>query len=407
MGIRSKPDMPMAQDDSLPTRRLDPCFRPDDGTVRDMDDVEWEHPNDYFPDDEDSPHTNSDYCWKSKESVELWDEENHGRSDEESEPYGEVYDSEILQRFPLSHRAASVASTDTALLPRSHSSSSIPTSHVPLPSLSRSLSSFYEGVGVGGRRPKRINLTLPAQTVHSSEDGRLDPLAVARLPPPWSTLDAYPPLAILDGGSFSEHKITNALQRRPVFGWTDAALSDPAKLDRARLNKQGSGAFANMVDKLATKRLKVVSQFALAKVQAQVPAKARNPFAKSAKSVFAESNPTISGTVKRQLFKHESVTEAEPEVLPHSRSTVPSSKKRRLDGTDAETSSKPLKPITTLKPPILPKEFLPLPPKQPNPASKPAASFKQARLSFTRPEQCEKPRLVPQKRGTEMGASRR
>ncbi|KAF8844974.1 hypothetical protein BDN67DRAFT_921164 [Paxillus ammoniavirescens] len=404
-----QPDMPMAQDDSLPTRRLSLRSRPDDGTVKDMDDVEWEHPNDYYPDEEDSPQTNSDYCWESEECFEVWDEESSGRSDEEFYPYGEVYDSEILRGFPSSHRAASVASTDTALLPRSHSSSSIPTSHVPLPSLSRCLSSFYEGVGVGSRRPKRSNLTLPAQTVHSSEDGRLDPLAVARLPPPWSTLDAYTPLAIPDGFrstptqhgvSFSEHKMTNARQRRPVFGWTDAALSDPAKLDRARLNKQGSGAFANMVDKLATKRLKVVSQFALAKVQAQVPAKARNPFAKSAKSVFAESNPTISGAVKRPLFKHESLTEAEPEVPPHSRNTVPSNKKRRLEGTDAETSSKPLKPITTLKPPILPKEFLPLPPKQPSPASKPATSLKQARLSFTRPEQSEKPRLVPQKRGT-------
>ncbi|KIL00410.1 hypothetical protein PAXRUDRAFT_129885 [Paxillus rubicundulus Ve08.2h10] len=223
-------------------------------------------------------------------------------------------------------------------------------------------------------------------TVHSSEDGRLDPLAIARLPPPWSTLDAYTPLPIPDG-------------------FRNAALSDPAKLNRARLNKQGSGAFSNMVDKLATKRLKVVSEFALAKVQVQVPVKARNPFAKSVKSAFAESNLTMSGAVKRPLSKHESLTEAGPDVLPHSRNSFPSRKKGRLDGTGAETSSKSLKPITTLKPPMLPKEFLPLAPKKPNPASKPEDSLKQARLSFTRPEQFEKPGLVSQKRETETGES--
>ncbi|KAF9227937.1 hypothetical protein BS17DRAFT_813810 [Gyrodon lividus] len=396
-GMHWKPDVQETWDDSTPVRRLSRRFRPEDGTTYGMGGIEWKQPNNGHTGEGAFFHHDSDHYWTSEKGSEAWDEERDGGSDEEADPYGVVYDSEILHGFPSSHRATSIALTETVPLSMPHLSRSTPMSHIPLHSLSRQ-TSFYHNADVRSRRSKCNILPLLAQTVQSSEDGQLDPLAVARLPPPWSTLDTYTPpsptiydsrnLSIHHSVSPSEHRCKKSRQREPVFGWTDTTLNDPARLDRACLNKRGSGAFADTVNKLAGKQLEVASEFALANAQARMPAKLklRNPFAKNAKSVFADSNLTICGPVEPPFLGHQSPTKAEPKVLRQARGSFLSTTTGRVDEMDAETSSKPLKPITALKPPVLPKEFLPLPPKQPMPASKLQANLKQARLSFTRPE---------------------
>jgi hypothetical protein len=240
-------------------------------------------------------------------------------------------------------------------------SASSPIDH---PSLVSNVSSFYENAPDSHSR-KSI-LPLSAQAVQSSEGGKLDPLAIARSPPPWKVLDTHNPAP--------SNPNTSDNSRQPIACWAGQALNNPLKVDRARLHKRGSDAVADMVHQFSSKRLKVESEFALQKTRAKVSVKSRNPFVRSARSVFAESSARPRSPV------HESSKEAKPDVQLRACHSLPS-KTERQQATNVERTLKPLRPITTLKPPILPKELLPSLPRH---ASKPKPDLKQTRLEFCR-----------------------
>lgn len=228
-----------------------------------------------------------------------------------------------------------------------------------IPSLVSNASSFYENAPAWN---KSI-LPLSAQAVQSSKGGTLDPLAIARSPPPWKVLDTHKSIP-----STSD----NSRRTQPIPRWAGQALNNPLKVDRVRLHKRGSDAVADMVHQFTSKRLKVESEFALEKNRAKV--KSRNPFVRSARSVFAESSDQPRSPV------HESSKEAKPDVQLRACRSLPSEAVRQ-QGTSVERTLKPLKPITTLKPPILPKELLPSLPRH---ISKPRTDLKQTRLEFAR-----------------------
>ena len=254
------------------------------------------------------------------------------------------------------------------------------------PDLASNVSSFYENVPARNGHSRMNILPLSAQAVQSSKGGKLDPLAIARSPPPWKILGAYdapappnPYVAVACHQGVSSDNVENSRRRQPIVRWTGQALDNPLKVDPARLHKRGSDAVADMVHQFASKRLKVESEFALAKTRAAMSVKSRNPFTRSAKSVFAESSTKTSD--KPPASVHEFSKETEPDMQLRVCRSLPS-KTERQQGTEVKGMFKPLKPITSFKPPILPKELLPSLPR-PH-ASKPRTNLKQTRLSFSR-----------------------
>ena len=241
------------------------------------------------------------------------------------------------------------------------------------------VSSFYENAPARNRHFRKSILPLSAQAVHSSEGEKLDPLAVARSPPPWTILDTYKSpgpsnlhvaVACPQGGSSD-----NARRKQPIARWIGQALNNPFKVDRARLHKRNSDAVADMVHQFAGKRLKVESEFTLAKTRTDVSVESRNPFARGAKSVFAANSTDTSNKPRSSV--HESSKETESDMQLRVCRSLPS-KTARQQG-DLKGTVKPLKPITTLKPPMLPKELLPSSPRH---VSKPKTDLKQTRLGF-------------------------
>ncbi|KAG8217507.1 hypothetical protein J3R82DRAFT_5655 [Butyriboletus roseoflavus] len=266
---------------------------------------------------------------------------------------------------------------------------SFPTAQSTHPNLVSNVSSFYEDAPARNRHIRKSILPLSAQAVHSSEGGKLDPLAIARSPPPWKILDTYKSpapsnlhVAVACPQGASPDNVENSRRRQPVARWTGQALNSPLKVDRARWYKRNSDAIADMVHQFASKRLKVESEFALAKMRTAVTVESHNPFAKSARSVFAENSTNTSDKLRSSV--HESSKEIEPDIQLRVCRSLPS-RTVRQQGTDIEGTIKPLKPITTLKPPILPKELLPSSPGQ---VSKPKTDLKQTRLAFVR-EGCQ------------------
>lgn len=192
-------------------------------------------------------------------------------------------------------------------------------------------------------------------------------------------MDTYKssPAPLKSHGASSDN-VENSRWRQPIARWTGQALNNPLKVDHARLHKRGSDAVAEMVHQFASKRLKVESEFALAKTRVDVSVESRNPFVRSARSVFAESSTNASDKSRHSV--HESSKEAKPDTQLRACRSL-QSKAVRQQGADIGGTVKPLKPITTLKPPILPKELLPSSPRN---ASKPKINLKQTRLAFAR-----------------------
>ncbi|KAH0830556.1 Retinoic acid induced 16-like protein-domain-containing protein [Lanmaoa asiatica] len=198
-------------------------------------------------------------------------------------------------------------------------STSFPTDRPTYPNIVSNVSSFYENAPPRSKHPRRNILPLSAQAVQSSEGGKLDPLAIARSPPPWKILDTYkspspsnPPVAVASSKGASSDSVENPRRRQPIARWTGHALNSPLEIDRTRLHRRGSDAVADMVHQFANKRLRVESEFALAKTRANVSAESRNPFARSARSVFAESSTNTSGKPRPSV--HESSKEAKPDM---------------------------------------------------------------------------------------------
>lgn len=239
------------------------------------------------------------------------------------------------------------------------------------------VSSFYENPPTWNGRSRKSILPLSAQAVQSSGGGTLDPLAIARPPPPWKILDAYSSPAPLNSHvtvSCRWSAPDNAENSRRVR--TGQALNNPLQVNRTHLHKRGSDTVADMVHQFKSKRLRVESEFALAKTRAKVSIKSHNPFARSARSVFAEGIADTSYEPRSLL--HEPSKEAEPHVQLRVCRSLPS-KTMQQQGTNVEGTPKSLKPITMLKPPILPKELLPSLPQH---ASKIRTALKQTRLDF-------------------------
>ncbi|KAF8447973.1 hypothetical protein L210DRAFT_2829742 [Boletus edulis BED1] len=240
------------------------------------------------------------------------------------------------------------------------------------------VSSFYENTPGSNKHCRKNILPLSAQAVRPSEGGKLDPLAIARLPPPSNILDTHTspalsnPVVTVTRRQSASDNVEQLRRTQPVACWIGQALNNPLKVDRARLHKRGSDAVADMVHQFTSKRPKVESEFVLARTQAKVSVKSRNPFVRS---VFAESSTNTFD--KPRLPVQESQDEAEPDVQLRVCRSLPSVRQ----GTGVEGTLKPLKPITTLKPPVLPKELLPSLPKH---ISRPKTDLKQTRLAFGR-----------------------
>lgn len=240
------------------------------------------------------------------------------------------------------------------------------------------VSSFYENAPTRNRYSRKSILPLSAQAVQPSQGGRLDPLAIARSPPPWKIMDIHKSSAPPNSQGASSDNVESSRQRQPIARWTGQALNNPLRVDRTRLHKRSSDAATEIVHQFTSKRLKVESEFVLAKTRAGVPIESRNPFVRSARSVFAESSTSTSD--KARHLADESSKEAGLDMQLRACRSLPS-KTVRQQGTNIEGIVKPLKPITQLRPPVLPKELLPSSPRH---ASKPKTDLKQRRLAFAR-----------------------
>ena len=249
------------------------------------------------------------------------------------------------------------------------------------------VSSFYANAPARNRQSKISILPLSAQAAQSPEGGKSDPLAVARSPPPWRILDINnsptppdPRVTVACHQGRFPCNVENSQRKQPTSRWTGQALDKPLKVDRDRLHKRSSDTVADMVHQFASKRPKIESEFALARTRAAASAKSRNPFVGSTRSVFAESSTQTSDMPPAST--HEFSKETESTQLRVCRSLP--SETVLPQGTEIKGTAKPLKPITSLKPPIFPKELLPPPPRC---ASKPKRNLKQTRLSFSRQDE--------------------
>ena len=246
---------------------------------------------------------------------------------------------------------------------------SLPVGRSISPDLVSNISSFYENAPARNRRI----LPLSAQAVPSSKGNKLDPLAIARSPPPWKILDSQDSPALPKPDMVANtlsNKVENLRQRQSSSGGTEQALDNPLKIDRARMRKRGSDSVADMVH--SSKRLKIESEFALAKRRETLSVKPCNPFVRNIRSVFAESSTKCPDKPPAPVNKPPQ--ETGPSMQLRTSRSLPSK---------PGEPTKPLRPITTLKPPILPKELLPSLPRAPRPKRK----LKQTRLSFSREEE--------------------
>lgn len=236
--------------------------------------------------------------------------------------------------------------------------------------------SFYANAPAHSRKNA---LPLFAQAVQSPEGGKLDPLAIARPPPSWTLLDTH--TSVTTTRQNASDNVENSRRTQPISCWIGQALNNPLKVDRTRLHKRGSDAVADMVHQFTSKRPRVESEFALAKKRAKAFAKSRNPFARGVRSVFAESSTTTSDEPRSPA--HESRKGVEPDAKLRASRSLPLEMVRQQE-TNVERilNNKPLKPITSIKPPILPKELLPSLPR--HASKKPRSELKQTRLAFAR-----------------------
>ena len=129
------------------------------------------------------------------------------------------------------------------------------------------------------RRPHREYRIQMA--VIGSAEVQLDPLALARPPPPWSILDAHEPI----GRQRQSHDPQDRL----------------ASIGHARLTKRHVAGMQDIVASLVTKnkRRKVESEFASTSARPDTDSKTRNPFLKSRTSTSKSNAP---GSVMRSVF---------------------------------------------------------------------------------------------------------
>lgn len=198
--------------------------------------------------------------------------------------------------------------------------------------------------------------TRPPLAQHDfAPDGDPDPLAVVRPPPSWNTLQ-------------SEKPCTTTSKQRTDF----ESPKDLPQFAHRRFNKRTSGAVNDMVNMLANKRQRRQVASAPPRAVSGMSTTSRNPFTKRVVSVFSNTEPALDD-VSNPPLQHEDPTgpsSATVDDLPN--------KVRRIRVSKPEPDGKLLKPITSLKAPVLPKEYLPCPPQ----VVKPKASMKQTRLSF-------------------------
>ncbi|KIK31222.1 hypothetical protein PISMIDRAFT_137401 [Pisolithus microcarpus 441] len=175
-----------------------------------------------------------------------------------------------------------------------------------------------------------------------------DSLAVVRPPPPWNVLETHERPLATNTTSYRRQR------NLPCF-------NDPARID-----KRNAGAVKDVANMVAGKQLKRKHSPASPVATLGVPTKLRNPFARHATSVFSKSSPRVSKHPDRspEELCISAVGCAEPERSRSSRRT------------------KPLKPITSLRVPVLPKECLPELEQDCQNTPIPKVALKQTRLSF-------------------------
>ena len=268
------------------------------------------------------------------------------------------------RRYPHISNSTSYSVTDSPSTLASHSSEMHMSTFSVMPSLSRSTkpsisSPFYRDLTF-------IRPRLPRHDLSSDENP--DSLAVVRPPPPWNILE--------------REKLytanTTTPKQRPVFG----SPKDLPQLAHRRFSKRTSGAVSDMVNMLANKRQKCEITSAPPSVVSGMSLTSRNPFSKRVVSVFSKTEPASNDAPPHK-----------PDLIRSSGGAVDDlpNKVRRIRALKPEPDGRPLKPITSLKAPVLPKEYLPCPTPVTPQVKKPKASLKQARLSF--PPACPVPKL--------------
>ncbi|KAI6028389.1 hypothetical protein F5J12DRAFT_805078 [Pisolithus orientalis] len=250
--------------------------------------------------------------------------------------------------FTLQPQPAADAEDNFTSVPSNAVTSSLFAASDPTRQRPSSPPSFYRDTGKKTNRPFQIQ---HAQ-FGSSEP---DPLAVVRFPPPWNLLETSSrPLAT---------NTTSYKQQRDL----------PCFNGPVRIGKRNAAAVKDVANMLANKRLRRQHSPASFEAVSGIPTESRNPFAKQVTSVFSESSPRTS--------KHPNRSQEEP----HRPAIDGVDRPDRLEGSGSDLpNTKPLKPITSLRVPVLPKEFLPEL-KQTlsvQNSSRPKVALKQSRLSF-------------------------
>ncbi|KAH7889707.1 hypothetical protein F5I97DRAFT_1924225 [Phlebopus sp. FC_14] len=285
-------------------------------------------------------------------------------------------DTTWYQKSPEKSHGLVHTTVDTTVRSISHSLRRVES---PLSSCPRS--SFYQDTGSAERLSHSTRSSLPrsAHSTGSPDDCQSDPLAVARPPPSWDKLHAHirSPHADANTNSYSgafSSSMSGMLSRRPALG----DRSSLGELDHARLSQRNAGAVSNMLDTLASKKFKIENRSSdCLKKQGVKP---HNPFAKSAMSAFVDHQPLGLEIMKPGLMPN-----PEPRFMTGvecGHVSEASSRKPRSEEVNIEIPTKPWKPITTLKVPVLPRKFLPSPTRTPRPILKPKETPKQTRPSF-------------------------
>ncbi|KAI6108969.1 hypothetical protein EV401DRAFT_393060 [Pisolithus croceorrhizus] len=205
--------------------------------------------------------------------------------------------------------------------------------------------SFYRDTGKKATRPPPRRHTL-------FDSAEPDSLAVVRPPPPWNILETYERPLVANTTSYRRQRDL------PCF-------NGPARID-----KRNAGAVKDVANMLADKRLKRKHSSASPDAILGVPTKSRNPFVRQVTSVFPESSPRVSKYPDRSPEEPciSVVGCADPTDKP--------------EGLESSRPAKLLKPITSLRVPVLPQECLPGLKQTCQNTPIPKPTLKQTRLSF-------------------------
>ncbi|KAI6109183.1 hypothetical protein EDD16DRAFT_47592 [Pisolithus croceorrhizus] len=205
--------------------------------------------------------------------------------------------------------------------------------------------SFYRGTGKKATRP-------PPRRHALFDSAEPDSLAVVRPPLPWNVLETYERPLATNTASYRRQRDL------PCF-------NGPARID-----KRNAGAVKDVANMIADKRLKRKHPSASPDAILAAPTKPRNPFAREVTPVFPESSPRVSKYPDRS---------PEGPCISVVGCADPTDKP---EGLESSRPAKLLKPITSLRVPVLPKECLPGLKQTRQNTPIPKAAPKQTRLSF-------------------------